>query len=297
MTSSTYWADDGATTPTLDIPALRSDLIRWAASRTRRFPWRDQVGVPYAILVAELLLKRTTAQSVARIYEAFLANFPSLSVLADASETELSRALEGVGLHRQRAKLTWQLAQDIAGRGGAIPSEYETLRALPGLGDYSARAILAFGFLERVGIVDSNVERLFERLRGRRVDPGEQRLLADQFVSAGDPVLINFALLDLGALVCRYDSPRCDECPLRPNCQTGSRAGIRELGQTYSANGYAALRMQRKNLGLSQRRLSELAGISKLTLIKLERGKSTPRPETVAKIQRALADSAEERRR
>ena len=138
-------------------------LLSWAKSNLRDYPWRASGVSPYNILVAELLLKRTTATAAARAYTPFLEKYHSAQRLALATEKELSLALKPIGLSRQRAKAIHRLAQVLVQRFEGVPNTFEQLCELPGVGDYAARAILSFGHSMPMAVVDGNVERVIRR--------------------------------------------------------------------------------------------------------------------------------------
>ena len=204
------------------ISSFADRVLEWAGQNSSDFPWRLSRS-PYEILVAELLLKRTTATAAARIYEGFLVRFPSLQVVASAPDEELVRALSGVGLQHQRASAIRHLADWLLSKyDGRIPGDLGSLLEVPGLGSYSATAILSFGYGVRVAILDANVERILIRVFGDTLPPRPSRTLLHEVAQTLLPKDghrdYNYGLLDLGRLVCRYVDPRCGECPLASVC-------------------------------------------------------------------------------
>lgn len=200
-------------------------LLRWARSHGRDFPWRDPNRSSYEVMIAELLLKRTTSTAAARIYPTFVERYPSFSSLADAPADDLEDSLRPVGLYRQRAAGLKQLADHVQDEfDGELPRSVVLLEAIPHAGPYAARAVTSFAHNAKAAVVDSNVIRVLGRLFANTL-AGSTSLAAYQEVAdALVPVrlhrLFNYALLDLGAMVCRYDRPRCGECPLSPVCDT-----------------------------------------------------------------------------
>ena len=278
--------------------ALQRAVITWAAANLRSFPWRDHSPTPYRVLIAELLLKRTTAVAAARLYDAFLRNYPTPAHLRSASERALAKDMEPVGLYTQRARSMVQLAQYLEEyEAGIVPSSLERLRKVPGLGDYSARAILSFGYGVPVAVVDSNVARIFQRLfrseMPHRPSPGLLQGIADFLLPESEHRAFNFGLLDIGALVCRYTAPKCHDCPLIGICDfaTGSGAGTAYGVDDHPAKG---LRRARTAKGLSLAGLAQAAGLSKMTVINLEAGRTRPRSDTVRKLAIALGVSTDE---
>jgi A/G-specific adenine glycosylase len=246
--------------------------------------------------VAELLLKRTTATAARRVYEAFINEFPSIRAIADSPEDNLATALAKVGLQWQRARAIKALALHlIEVEVGEIPCDLGRLLAVPGLGEYSARAVLSFGFGIPSAVVDANVERVLTRVfQDALPRRPSQRLLqeiADDLVPREFHRDYNLGLLDLGALICRYVDPLCEECPLSSICDYYNRNKtrlIKEAPGKYETATGARLREIRKAKGVGLVNLARLSGVSKLTIIRIESGKTTPRPETLRKLAAAL---------
>jgi len=243
-------------------------------------------------MVAELLLKRTTATAAARVYEEFLDHFPSVKALAASSEERLATVLSKVGLQWQRATTTKSLADYLMRKeAGETPSSLDRLLRIPGLGEYSARAVLSFGFGVPVALLDANVERIFQRVF-LEVMPGKPprsllQAVADDLIPKESHREFNFGLLDLGALVCRYAHPKCDECPIDSICDFRPSAGTRKPLSSRMRETRLAKRM-----GLAE--LARKAGVSKLTIINVEAGRTKPRPETLRKVASVLEVAPED---
>ena len=207
-------------------------MRKWAFSYLRSFPWRKLENLtPYRILLAELLLKRTTAVAAARAYESFLANYPTLEELSSATQDELELKFKPVGLYVQRARATARLTGYLAiAHAGTVPSDLNDLCKVPGLGPYSARAILSFGFGQPYAIVDSNVQRILRRVYGSQLNDKTQlkvyQRLADELLPSESHRQFNLGMLDLGALVCRPVNPKCNECPLSQICDFASPEAV-----------------------------------------------------------------------
>jgi A/G-specific adenine glycosylase len=199
--------------------ALALAVTLWSESHLRDFPWRRDDVSPYEVLVAEVLLKRTTATAASRAYRPFLASFPSVASLAKAELGSIAAAMKPVGLYNQRAKSMKELATSVMQEhSGVIPKGLEELLRLPGVGEYTARAVRLAAFKEREALVDSNVLRVMRRLTKSRLTVGQCQRLADGLVPVESAREYNWALLDLGSEVCRYDYPRCGQCPLTSWC-------------------------------------------------------------------------------
>lgn len=208
-------------------------LLRWSKSHGRNFTWRLWRD-PYRLLVAEILLRQTRAEAVARFAPTFFERYPNPATLRHATEAELVNMLVPLGLARQRARDLAMLAATLVGT--KIDSTNSgSLRNLPGIGPYSAGMVAAiFGSSEPA--VDTNVARVLTRFFGLRPSHSEPRKseniwnMAQTVVDlAPHPAEITWAILDLAALICRVRSPRCLECPLRRSCAYPANAA---LGQT-----------------------------------------------------------------
>lgn len=211
-------------------PAVQRGILSWAVGHARYYPWREPGRSPYEILIAEVLLKRTTATAAARLYGDFLSRFPRVQDLPSASKAELEAILSSVGLQKQRARAFLEIGQHIvANEGGVVPKTPEGLLRVPHLGPYSAGAVLSFGYGLPAPVVDSNVARILTRLflHSMPARPGQGVLwaAATALVPEQGHREYNLGMLDLGALVCRYVRPRCDECPLLAVCDSRTLAG------------------------------------------------------------------------
>ena len=278
------------------LVAVRELILEWAATHLRDYPWRHAGRTAYEVLVAEMLLKRTTATAAAKVYEDFLRQFPSPLSLAEARISSVALTLSRVGLQQQRARSFKALADHLmVTEMGQIPATLPQLLEVPGLGPYSARAILSFGHGVPAAIVDTNVERLLHRIfLSTLPERPSQRVvqeLADQILPTIDHRDYNLALLDLGATVCRYVEPQCEECPLNAVCDYRSQysAGlVRELPGRYQTTTSMNLKRIRSERGMSLQSLANTAAVSKLTVIRVESGKSTPNSRTLDRLADAL---------
>jgi len=200
-------------------------VLQWAMANLRSFPWREE-RTPYRILVAEVILRRTTSTAASRIYKKFLEKWPNIRSLSRAEIEELERVLEAVGYHKRRARILVDMARYIEKNyGGVIPADMASLLRVPHVGPYIAGAILSLGYGVPAAMVDSNVQRILSRcFHNYLPERGQTKTIqtvTEALVPNKEHVLFNLGLLDLGALICRYDRPRCDECPLRPVCDLG----------------------------------------------------------------------------
>jgi A/G-specific adenine glycosylase len=197
--------------------------LRWFARSGRaRLPWRTD-RAPYRIVVSEFMLQQTQVERVVPIFERFVAAWPDFAALAAASQADVVRAWQGLG-YNSRAVRLHKLARAVRDEyGGALPREEERLRALPGIGPYTARAIAAFAFDADVAAMDTNLRRIVHRTQlGLEWPPlanaAALDALAAGLVPAGQGYAFNSALMDLGATLCTARAPKCLICPLARTC-------------------------------------------------------------------------------
>lgn len=213
----------------MEISRFRHLLIKWGKENFRDFPWRKTRN-PYNVLVAEILLHRTRADQVVPLYNEFLKKFPTIEALADASEDDVTELLHPLGL-RWRAKLLHKIAKAIVRQyDGRIPSESAELELLPGVSHYIASAVRCFAFGYPEVLLDTNTVRILGRLFGKRVTDGSRRSrkfreLYKSIIDQKHPREFNYAMLDLGALLCTPSSPKSDKCPVKDMCRYGISVG------------------------------------------------------------------------
>jgi len=190
-------------------------LLSWYPGAGRHdLPWR-RTRDPWAVLVSEFMLQQTQVSRVVPKYKAFMASFPSVAACAAAPLADVVRAWAGLGYNRRAVNLHRTAVEVAAVHGGRLPSSLDALLALPGLGPYTARAVLAFAFEQPVCPLDVNTARPLARALGRTATQPE----ADALVPSSQSWEWNEALMDLGALVCTRGAPDCGRCPLAVQCR------------------------------------------------------------------------------
>lgn len=211
---------------------LRKVLQRWYLAHARDFPWRSRKTPVYQVTIAELLLQRTKAETVAPVFRDFVRRFHTWRILARARPRQLKRYLRPLGLWRRRSASLLTLARAVSKRGGQLPKTRESIESLPGIGQYIANAILCQFHGKREPFLDVNMARVVERyfeprkLADLRTDPVLQsysRLILPRFRVKE----FNWAVLDFAAAVCRSRDPRCGECPVSRHCNY-FKGGLRE---------------------------------------------------------------------
>ena len=217
-------ANEWTAVPQIDskyYPELRAALRDWWREQGRRFPWRAQNN-PYAIFLAEVILQKTQVAKAERAYYELVTAYPTIIALAQAPLSHLEGIFTWLGL-RKRARFLLSAAQQIAERHqGVMPRERKLLKQLPGIGDYTANAILCFAYQQPLPIVDTTIARVLKRLLGFHSarSPWEDPIawrIAGEFLDVERPVEHNYALLDLAALIC-VENPKCSICPLKSWC-------------------------------------------------------------------------------
>lgn len=209
--------------------AMAATLIAWFAKAKRPLPWRVLYR-PYSVWISEMMLQQTQMERGVAYYLRWMKLFPTIASVAKASEAELLKAWEGLGYYRRVRNIQAAAKIIVAEHGGVFPSDFEAIRALPGIGDYSAGAIASIAFEQDVPAVDANVLRVFARLfdidSSVREKATQQRIrgLVMETMPQGQARDFNQALMELGALVCGKN-PQCDYCPLAAYCES-LRLGI-----------------------------------------------------------------------
>ncbi len=191
-------------------------MLAWGAPRLRDLPWRATRD-PWRILVAEIMLQQTQVPRVIPKWSGFGERYPTPAACAAAPLGAVQRHWQGLGYPRRARNLHDAAALMVARHDGQVPDELDALLALPGIGPYTARAVLAFAFERDVAVVDTNIARVLARVAGARLTPRRVQDAADALVPAGVGWAWNQMLMDLGATVCR-PAPRCDDCPLAASC-------------------------------------------------------------------------------
>lgn len=208
----------------------RADLIAalhfWGAGVRADLPWRVDRR-PWAVLVSEAMLQQTQVARVAPRFDAFMARWPAPRDLAATPLADVLTAWAGLGYYRRARDLHAAARAIVERHDGEVPDDLDALRALPGVGPYTARAVLALAFGRDVGVVDTNVARVLARaFAGAPLTASSVQRLADALVPPGTGRAHTEALLDLGATVCTARAPRCDACPLADGCAwRGAAAG------------------------------------------------------------------------
>ncbi len=248
---------------------LRRNLLRWFDANQRDLPWREN-RTPYRIWVSEIMLQQTQVATVVNYYRRFLERFPTVKELAAAEQSEVLKLWEGLGYYRRARQMHAAAIEVVEQHDGQFPTDFDSVLALPGIGRYTAGAILSISLDQKLPILEGNTIRLYARLLGMKSDPrtsANQKILWEFAESilpsqrAGD---FNQALMELGSEVCKPKTWQCAACPIQNICPTfvkGLQAEIPAKGRkiTYEDLYEAALLVSRRRGG-QQRWLVRVCG-------------------------------------
>ena len=216
------------------LKQLARPLLAWYDENRRQLPWREEVS-PYRTWVSEIMLQQTRVAAVLPYFQRFMARYPAVEDLAAGEEQELLKLWEGLGYYSRARNLQKAARVITTDYGGRLPDDYRALTALPGIGDYTAGAILSIAYGIPAPAVDGNVLRILSRVTGAELDildgknKKEFRAWAEMALPADRPGVFNQALMDLGSAVCLPGAaPRCQDCPLAHLC-AAKAAGTQAL--------------------------------------------------------------------
>lgn len=214
------------------VRRFRADLLAWYAATARPLPWRETAD-PYRVLVSEIMLQQTQVSRVEPLYRAFVDRFPTVVDLAAATAADVLTMWRGLGYNRRALNLHRAAQAVVERHGGVLPDDLAALRDLPGVGDYTARAVLAFAFGHAAAPVDTNVSRVLARaVAGEALSRTAVQALADGVLPIGAARAWGNALMDLGATLCTGRAPRCGECPVAASCAWRAAGGADPAAST-----------------------------------------------------------------
>lgn len=248
----------------LEPSSFQKKLLNWYDQNKRDLPWR-RTSIPYAIFVSEMMLQQTQVKTVIPYYERFLKELPDWTALAKAKEEKVLKLWEGLGYYRRARNLQAAAQKIVADHKGRLPNSLEEILEIPGVGPYSAGAILSIAFQKPYPVVDGNVIRVFSRLfllRGNlKTGEGHKKVweLAETLISHQRPGDFNQAVMELGATLCLPDNPQCLLCPLLSGCLAAQKGIQNELPEMPKAMSVlevpmAALYLEQKGKVLVKKR-------------------------------------------
>jgi len=213
----------------VDAREFRARLLGWYGAHARHLPWRRDRD-PYRVWLSEIMLQQTRVAAVIEHYHEFLRRFPTVEKLAAAREASVLAAWSGLGYYR-RARMLHAAAKVVTRKlGGRFPTTAEALLVLPGIGRYTAAAVASIAFGEPVAVVDGNVERVLQRISGRRLSGEQLWNAAEELLDREQAGDFNQAMMELGATVCTPRAPSCLTCPVVELCAT--RGGLADTPKT-----------------------------------------------------------------
>jgi A/G-specific adenine glycosylase len=205
-----------------EIKKFRSKISHWFTKNDRDYPWR-KTNDPFKVLIAEMMLRRTKADQVKRVYEEFFKKYNNMDVISKAKKEEMEKILAPLGLNWRTPAFSSVVREIKEKYNGKVPETRDELLTLPGVGDYVAGAVLSISQGKREWIVDSNIVRVFKRYFGIEISKEGRRdkhviAIAKRYVDGRDPRTANLAILDFAALVCTPRNPKHSDCTLRSSC-------------------------------------------------------------------------------
>jgi len=233
-----------------DILAFRDDLLHWYRDNQRILPWREDPS-PYRVYVSEIMLQQTKVAAVLPYFDRFMFTFPTIESLANASEDQLLHTWQGLGYYQRALNLHKTAKKIVQEAKGVFPTEYKAWLDLPGIGDYTASAILSIAFQQPYPVVDGNILRIFARVTNctdNVLDKNTYKAChswMSQLLPTIVPGDFNQAMMELGAIVCIPQKPECAICPIQSYCKafklgTTSRLPVR-ISKTKSKPQYVIL--------------------------------------------------------
>ena len=223
-------------------------VLAWYARNARDLPWRAPGVTPWAVLVSEIMLQQTPVARVLPEYLSWMTRWPTPAALAAEPAGEAIRQWGRLGYPRRALRLHETATILVARHGGTVPADLDALRALPGIGSYTAAAVASFAFGQRHAVLDTNVRRVLARLAAGQPWAGgsssasvAERRLAESLLPAEPAVAARWsvAVMELGALVCTTASPRCGDCPVARECAWLAAGRPAPLAGTAGVNGTA----------------------------------------------------------
>jgi A/G-specific adenine glycosylase len=254
-----------ATQANFDVRRWRRLLLAWYDEHKRDLPWREDHD-PYRVWLSEIMLQQTRVAAAIDHYKLFLKRFPTIQKLAAAREASVLAAWSGLGYYR-RARMMHLAAKEIVDkRAGIFPASAKDLLTLPGIGRYTSAAIASIAFGENIAVVDGNVERVLQRVRGEILSGETLWADAEELLDPKRPGDFNQAMMELGAVLCLPRQPKCLICPVRTLCVTRGEHPRQEKPKQRKREIHYALNVRDDSVLLVQRSrdVSLMAGMWEL---------------------------------
>lgn len=210
------------------IQEMQEIVLTWYYANAKEYPWRVENPNPYVVLVSETMLQQTQSSRVAVRLPQFLEEYPTIAHLAKATNATILRSWQGMGYNSRALRLRDTAKEIVQKYNGKLPQSYTELRALPGVGDYTARAILSFAFSHDIHIIDVNIRRVYSRIVYKQptnlhtATEAQVKSIADSIFPTGKSSVWHQAVMDIGNQFCSAQNPVCSKCPLTHVCASAS---------------------------------------------------------------------------
>lgn len=275
-----------------ELEQLHRAVLTWYAGAARPLPWRAAGTTPWGVLVSEVMAQQTQVSRVAPRWTEWVARWPTPAALAAADPAEVLRAWSGLGYPRRARNLHATAARLVADHDGRVPADAVTLRSLPGIGPYTAAAVCAFGYGQRIAVVDVNVERVLTR--AIIATPASRRMIHDLATSllpveASRAAAWSQAVMEVGAVCCTARTPTCAVCPLRTTC-AWLRAGQPAMPTTRPQPRFAGSVRQARGLLLRAVHDGPVPRTTALSLVDPDAAHPAPSARAQAALTGLLAD-------
>ena len=203
---------------------IHTHILDWFAREGRIFPWRYESPDPYHVLISEYMLQQTQTSRIAERFPIFLERFQDIHALSKANNQEMILAWQGLGYNNRALRLRDCASAIVELHDGKIPDDYDALIQLPGIGPYTASAIMSFAFGKDISVIDVNIRRIYERMQGiSNSDEYPQKKMqsfAEQAYPKGKSSEWHQALMDIGSQYCKANQALCEKCPLQNHCES-----------------------------------------------------------------------------
>jgi A/G-specific adenine glycosylase len=229
----------------MDYTFLHSTILQWFDNNQKMYPWRSEVPEPYHVLLSEYMLQQTQASRIALKFPEFLISFPTIETLSKATNAQMIIAWQGMGYNNRAIRLRDCAKQIMDTFNGNIPSNYSDLLSLPGIGTYTASAILSFAFKQNISVIDINIYRIYSRVFGLDIQDAktknEVRTIAEYIYPKDNSSSWHQALMDIGSSFCKAQNPKCTLCPI-PDCSYRNNPSLYNMKPTKSKKTEASFR-------------------------------------------------------
>ncbi|MFW5889380.1 MAG: hypothetical protein ACOCUD_03265 [Bacillota bacterium] len=205
------------------LTTFQNNILNWWKNNKRVFPWRETRD-PYKILCSEILLQQTNAEKVVPVYNKITTDYPEPADLSKVETSKLEKIIQPLGLLKRAERLKKIAAEITQKYNGIIPADKKALLKLPGVGNYTANAVMCFAFEKQVGVLDTNTIRILARvfdIKSDKARPRNDKNLQNELnevVPSSESKIFNYALLDFAALICTAENPKCRKCVVSSIC-------------------------------------------------------------------------------